>query len=416
MSSDLEKWIDVANRFLKYYPFRTFINIINSRTFARIVGKGFSTTNEMCNQISPFVKVNRLEGYDSILVLSADTNENLQIMLNIIQYRINMIESQRDDLKISDFKTVDFNINDWKSPTDKVPQILSSESKKRHILIDNSNIFFSARTSLRKPSYHNDYTMRISIKELTSLLELGTQEIGYRFVAGSKIKKGNSIWNEYESIGYTCKAIPTGDDKREKFVDTVLHSAGLQIAAESQYLVPGSTTLVIATGDGNDNDSLTSFPKTVFAAVQAGMRVEIWSWASSRSKNYKKIVDHFTDGRVTLHDLDPYFSKIVYYVKNYRTSPDITRESIISSGTGYREREYVRERVIEREHVLDRDRSRSRDRDRSRDRGHRHRSTRGHSPGREPSPDREHYCRRERERVNNPELELFNIYYENYHR
>jgi len=375
MQTDLERWTSASYKYLPYAPFRAYIPFYDPVLFGRIVGRRFENTNKLCDQISKDVHINNLTGYSNVLVLSADTKDNLDKIVSII----NSVIDSSSSIEYSNEESI-IKFSEWTPPTNKLPSPLSSESKTRHILIDNSNIFFSARQSSSKPSWHNDCTMRISSKNLSELLEINnSQKIGSRFVAGSEIKKGTSIWSSYERIGYTCMYLPQDQNKREKGVDSALHSVGLQIASEAQYLEPGSNTLVIATGDGNNNDSLTSFPKTVFAAAQAGMRVEIWSWSYTRSKNYQRIVDHFTDGRVTLHDLDPHFNNIVYYVRE-RESPDRVprereRERSRSRAPRERERSRSRDRAYVRERERDRSRSRNRaprerDRSRSRDRAY----------------------------------------------
>ncbi len=57
---------------------------------------------------------------------------------------------------------------------------------------------------------------------------------------------------------------------------------GQDYLVNSEY----SATLVLVTGDGNDNGKTTSFPRTVMGAIKQGWAVEIVSWRQSLSSTY----------------------------------------------------------------------------------------------------------------------------------
>jgi hypothetical protein len=229
----------------------------------------------------------------------------------------------------------------WKPPPGAIPPppLSSSSSKIRHILIDQSNMFFSARSSDDIANNKMDtLSLRLNITGLTVLLE-NNQQINTRYVAGTFDGSNYGIWSAYKKARYTCSMIQKNPDRREKDVDSVLHATGLQIAFDHKDKEPGLETLVIATGDGNYHNLLTSFPRLVYAAASMGMRVEIWSWANSRSANFARIAKYFTDGRVTLHDLDPYFDRVTYRVSQL-TKTDTATES--GGSTGYSAKTYTR--------------------------------------------------------------------------
>jgi len=220
-------------------------------------------------------------------------------------------------------REIDYNESNphvWKpSPGAILPPPLSTSSEIRHILIDQSNMYFSARTSddIANDKMHTK-SLRLSVPGLSLLLE-DNRNIATRYVAGTFDGSNYGIWSAWKKAGYTCSMIAINQDRREKDVDSVLHATGLQIAFDHKDKEPGSETLVIATGDGNYHNLMTSFPRLVYAAASMGMRVEIWSWANSRSANFARIAKYFTDGRVTLHDLDPYFERVTY------RSPHLTK-------------------------------------------------------------------------------------------
>jgi uncharacterized LabA/DUF88 family protein len=211
---------------------------------------------------------------------------------------------------------IESNPHIWKPPMGaEPPPPLSTPSEIHHILIDQSNMFYSARTSDDIANDKMDAkSLRLSIKGLTVLLE-DDRNIVTRYVAGTFDGSNYGFWSAWKNAGYKCSMIKQNSDRREKDVDTVLHAIGLQIALDHKDKKPGSETLVIATGDGNFHNTLTSFPRLVYAAASMGMRVEIWSWANSRSANFSRIAKYFTDGRVTLHDLDTYFDRVTYRAK-----------------------------------------------------------------------------------------------------
>jgi hypothetical protein len=47
-----------------------------------------------------------------------------------------------------------------------------------------------------------------------------------------------------------------------------------------------TATLVLVTGDGNDNGKTTSFPRTVMGAIKQGWNVEVVAWKQSLSSAY----------------------------------------------------------------------------------------------------------------------------------
>jgi hypothetical protein len=359
MDPDTVKWILIANTILSETVLRTFIKINNHDIFGLVVGSKFNIMNNICKNISSDANITTLPTYTNVLLLSANTYTNLKALMDKINERINFVKSNYETTNVFDLSLR------WSIPNLAQPPKMESFSKQMYVLIDNSNLMYSARTSSEKPSNHNDLTMRVSIKNLTTLIENsnGPQEIKARIVAGSSVRNNNKVWESYKRYGYTCK-IEDSNNISERNVDSSLHAIGLQFASDALISsIPGSRTLVLLTGDGNNHDSLTSFPKMVFSAAQMGMRVILWSWAHARSKIYTDIANHFTDGRVTLHDLDDYFDKIVYYEQDRYASQNRSRSR-------------------------SRDRGRERDRDQYRCRGRG--QFRERSRSRAPTPPRDH--------------------------
>ena len=140
--------------------------------------------------------------------------------------------------------------------------------------------------------------------------------LGTLFVACSSANsKPHSYCSQFEQLGYNVKVfsrdVATG---KETVVDTCIHATGLQLVLERSKEPPGSNTLVLVTGDGNDHYGMTSFPKLVKAAVDNEFRVEIWSWKSSLNSVYNRIVDKYPNS-ISMHYFDQHKDRICFVEK-----------------------------------------------------------------------------------------------------
>lgn len=188
----------------------------------------------------------------------------------------------------------------------------------RHIFIDNSNVFIGASNAFPKKESR---TVCTNIPALVTLLELGGL-VMTKFVAGSQNSdKRHDVWGEYEKHDYTTsvhsriKNSETGTF-HETGVDAAIHAALLQLVVDKKNLSPGTHTIVLATGDGNAYNSLSSFPRVVNAAAEAGFLVEIWSWkASCATRTFTEVAEKFGRGVITINYLDPHRDKICFIKK-----------------------------------------------------------------------------------------------------
>lgn len=69
--------------------------------------------------------------------------------------------------------------------------------------------------------------------------------------------------------------------------------------------------LVLVTGDGNINESQTSFPIVVETVLQEGWGVELWSWKQSLNDTFFKIQRLLPHG-FTINYLDPHREQITF--------------------------------------------------------------------------------------------------------
>eukprot|EP01031_Cornospumella_fuschlensis_P027134 gene27134-32778_t len=72
-------------------------------------------------------------------------------------------------------------------------------------------------------------------------------------------------------------------------------------------------TLVLLTGDGNDNDGRASFFSAVSKALENGWAVELWTWRLSVSRNYLDLLMNYGDiGLFKIMYLDLYRDDITF--------------------------------------------------------------------------------------------------------
>ena len=103
-------------------------------------------------------------------------------------------------------------------------------AKRRHVFVDNSNIFIGAQ-SFAMPARTMDFTVRLNAVYLASLLDKGAHgahgvasDGGCRIVAGSKPPAKNCVWMVWDRVGYrvwVCGRDP--DTWKEDLVDEVTY-------------------------------------------------------------------------------------------------------------------------------------------------------------------------------------------------
>eukprot|EP00617_Octactis_speculum_P018671 CAMPEP_0185751992 /NCGR_PEP_ID=MMETSP1174-20130828/10765_1 /TAXON_ID=35687 /ORGANISM="Dictyocha speculum, Strain CCMP1381" /LENGTH=152 /DNA_ID=CAMNT_0028429223 /DNA_START=54 /DNA_END=512 /DNA_ORIENTATION=- len=76
-------------------------------------------------------------------------------------------------------------------------------------------------------------------------------------------------------------------------------------------------TLVLLTGDGNENSGRASFVELVDQALMAGWNVEVWSWRRACSRKYVEFQKQYAEtGRYSLVYLDEWISDICVSTSN----------------------------------------------------------------------------------------------------
>jgi hypothetical protein len=180
-----------------------------------------------------------------------------------------------------------------------------------HIFIDNSNIFGGAqRTAQALEPGAVELSVRVYYKNLFALLEDG-REVKTRVLAGSISPGNDQLWDYARKYGYNIDLLRKVEDNKgrssEQSVDEMLH---LRIAnALLDYDPP--QTLVIASGDGQENNRDASFPLQIQRALKRGWDVEVYSWDAQLSGNFRRMASN-AGGHLVVRILDPYYRALTF--------------------------------------------------------------------------------------------------------
>ena len=126
---------------------------------------------------------------------------------------------------------------------------------------------------------------RIFPQKLAKVVE-GGRQVEERWVVGSG--SHSPLQHMWKSAGYTVKWDPRYGSEHN--VDEALQ-AQIWKALSKEYSTTATSpqhTLVLLTGDGNQNGGASSFPDCIQAAMQKGWRVEVWCWRRKSSKVYER--------------------------------------------------------------------------------------------------------------------------------
>jgi hypothetical protein len=174
----------------------------------------------------------------------------------------------------------------------------------RHIIVDSSNIFIGARTCAQAA----DPSLTLDANELANLLIRNPEIRGTRVIAGSVPSARNPAWQHWEQAGFRIKIC--NFEGAEDMVDEFLHAQAMNIVMERQGDQSGENTLVLCTGDGNDNHGFSNFVNVARNTARMGWRVEIWSWKHCNSQNFVSLVQEYRSC-MRLYHLDTFASRIL---------------------------------------------------------------------------------------------------------
>ena len=140
------------------------------------------------------------------------------------------------------------------------------------------------------------------------------RNVASAIVAGSFVDEPSPVRDNWLQGGWEAP-IPL---ERDRGVDELIHSSAFALLSDGTLSFVEPHTLVLLTGDGNDNDGRTNFPQIVANALSQNTndcvkwKVEIWTWASAKSSEYDRFdsndnfrVNLLDDYRNELLDLSP---------------------------------------------------------------------------------------------------------------
>jgi hypothetical protein len=210
-------------------------------------------------------------------------NDTIQVPLDQIRYATHATEGQQ----ISAPSVI---------RTSAQPSLLSHSIQAhrfhgtRHVFIDNSNLFKGAQGAVGGHSAGggtHDPTVRIDPQAINALL----QPQGDAVVVLKPAATAEMWQTKWRDAGFKTRICDDDDD----FLHAQIYRR-LDPTCEP-------ATLVLVTGDGNDNDGWATFPDAVRRAARLGWHVECWSWQHCRSKVFRQLAAEFPE-QIELFDLN----------------------------------------------------------------------------------------------------------------
>jgi hypothetical protein len=140
---------------------------------------------------------------------------------------------------------------------DEAPVAISERLTLIHIFVDHSNIWGGARGASRlKDPKVPDISARVRVRHLHRILGGERQGVSTKIVSGGIPPGMEGVWAEYQRYGYDTHRLVCGDNWKERGVDHTIIGHMWRLLAK--YPDP-PTLLVLASGDGHQNEFGTSF-------------------------------------------------------------------------------------------------------------------------------------------------------------
>lgn len=140
-----------------------------------------------------------------------------------------------------------------------------------------------------------DYTTYLNTGALLEIVR-ALRSLERVVVVGSSPAVDNPFWKQFgdsSEIHVLSRRVVDDDTSIEVGVDDKLHELMLQ---DINSTSPHNRTLVLMSGDGNDNyGAATSFPVVIRQAIEKGWKVELWSWKRNTSEIYNQMTTEFGD-------------------------------------------------------------------------------------------------------------------------
>lgn len=177
----------------------------------------------------------------------------------------------------------------------------TEEGQSIHIFVDQSNIEVGAQFVRRRPTTRSGATsgdLQINATGLYHRLLSGRGGAdrvveAHCFGSFGSHDDESRVRKPFERAGFKVHMVQRPRSCGEQFVDDAMAGAMAYSVLESKM---GSSkrqhTLVLVSGDGNDNHGRISFRKAVDAALAFGWRVEVWGCRHSINHIYRDYASH----------------------------------------------------------------------------------------------------------------------------
>ena len=192
-----------------------------------------------------------------------------------------------------------------------------------HIFIDHSNIWGGARlaSTLRTPG-KPDISARVSIKWLDDILGGRKTGTSTKIVSGGIPPGMEGVWAEYQKHGYDTQQLIRDDNWKERGVDHTIIGHMWRLVAKYRD-VP--TRLVLASGDGKQNEFNTSFIEVVREVLKKSdypnwtLTLASFYWDPAKHRGRKsptnmRLLDLVKNStKATFINLFDHYDKVVYH-------------------------------------------------------------------------------------------------------
>ena len=182
-----------------------------------------------------------------------------------------------------------------------------------HIFVDNSNLIHCAQYeySHKTGKFERNMAIRVNVVAVARIITL-RRTCPQKIVVGSIVSSSASsdkMWGKWQESGFTYHLFIRADGAGEQNIDDTLISMAYEALLDYDH-----RTMVLVTGDGNDNHGRASFYKLVVQTLKKGWDVELWSWENSLNSRYLKLKDENPGpGKLHIRYLDEFRDKIIFY-------------------------------------------------------------------------------------------------------
>ena len=169
-----------------------------------------------------------------------------------------------------------------------------------HVFVDGWNVH----------NHSGDYqSHELSVKRVVQRIECDRTVVERKLCGSAREGASQRMWQAWKEANYDVDIEVRRAGAGEQAVDDRIHAAALRTASKR---FEDDRTLILVTGDGNDNHGRTTFPEVVNAALQGGWVVEMYNWRHSCSRKLLDFARNYAQtGRFRLHFLNMWAGELI---------------------------------------------------------------------------------------------------------